>query len=831
MAADPDTPPRALVVGSAGSGKSGTLRQLRAALSDRGVEVVLAQPGADLDDIPADDIVLVDDAHLIDEHGLEALSRRVDDPAAGIVVACRPWPQSDAFRVLARRLEASSPAIVLGHVTAADAAAHHTGAALPPACIDSLLEMCGGATWLVSEALALHGDDGCRGEADHDAIATELQEVIAHRVQTLDSGLREAIEVLCLAPAGRVPAAITDDMVAAGHAEGLLQRNGQPAPVVRAAVRATVPVQRVVQLFAADDLDDADRAGLLGDLRDPRIAAALLKSADATLLTDPQRAAELYERAEQCGADTALVALGRARAAWAQGRIDAASAALDGLLAHDDPALREQAATIAAAVWAARGVLTESDATYHAVPSVDPVYEAHAAVAALAVADRDRVMSLREDAPARTMPSTLTVSMDLLARGMRATLTGPASAALNDLVRASQMYTASASDGAIPEVPAVIAALAAINVGELDVANSVLDDALTRRHAGAWAHDRLRLWSAWVALQRERPHDAQAALHAASSELNPREKLLADALVVALARRYGDLAELTSTWRETRARLLGAQFDLFSVLPLCEFVVTGARVGEPDWMQPHFAAALEQVQRLGSPPFWTAHLHWTGIQAGILNNRSADLRPHARELVAAAPHNRLAAMMAQAGRVWTAVLTKSVDVDAVEQAAFGLATVGLAWDGARLAGQAAARTDDRRSISRLLSCARQLHPRENARPASVDDAGPVSAPAPRADAALSIREREVAVLVLQGKTYAEIGNSIFISPRTAEHHIARIRRRLGATTRSDLIGKLRRILDAEPEESAAVRESTSPDSFAPPAPEIPIRAREHPLPG
>ncbi|MDQ1168197.1 DNA-binding CsgD family transcriptional regulator, partial [Microbacterium proteolyticum] len=60
---------------------------------------------------------------------------------------------------------------------------------------------------------------------------------------------------------------------------------------------------------------------------------------------------------------------------------------------------------------------------------------------------------------------------------------------------------------------------------------------------------------------------------------------------------------------------------------------------------------------------------------------------------------------------------------------------------------------------------------------------------------LSDREREVAVLVLQGKTYAEIGETIFISPRTAEHHIARIRRRLGATSRSDLMARLRMALD------------------------------------
>jgi DNA-binding CsgD family transcriptional regulator len=65
---------------------------------------------------------------------------------------------------------------------------------------------------------------------------------------------------------------------------------------------------------------------------------------------------------------------------------------------------------------------------------------------------------------------------------------------------------------------------------------------------------------------------------------------------------------------------------------------------------------------------------------------------------------------------------------------------------------------------------------------------------------LSAREREVAALVLRGKTYSEIGAAIFISPRTAEHHIARIRRRLGATSRSDLLTKLRLALEGATEE-------------------------------
>ena len=104
---------------------------------------------------------------------------------------------------------------------------------------------------------------------------------------------------------------------------------------------------------------------------------------------------------------------------------------------------------------------------------------------------------------------------------------------------------------------------------------------------------------------------------------------------------------------------------------------------------------------------------------------------------------------------------------------------------------------DRKVAARLLSCARELHPADGIRKsiaAAADDARRADPPAPP-DEVLSERELEVARLVLQGKTYAEIGEAIFISPRTAEHHIAHIRRRLGATSRSDVIAKLRLLVE------------------------------------
>ncbi|WP_216698764.1 helix-turn-helix domain-containing protein, partial [Arthrobacter sp. H41] len=69
---------------------------------------------------------------------------------------------------------------------------------------------------------------------------------------------------------------------------------------------------------------------------------------------------------------------------------------------------------------------------------------------------------------------------------------------------------------------------------------------------------------------------------------------------------------------------------------------------------------------------------------------------------------------------------------------------------------------------------------------------------------LSGREREIAQLVLEGRTYREISEAIFISPRTVEHHIARVRRRLGVTTRSDLLARLRLILGESAQENPLI---------------------------
>ena len=61
---------------------------------------------------------------------------------------------------------------------------------------------------------------------------------------------------------------------------------------------------------------------------------------------------------------------------------------------------------------------------------------------------------------------------------------------------------------------------------------------------------------------------------------------------------------------------------------------------------------------------------------------------------------------------------------------------------------------------------------------------------------LSEREQMVAQYIVDGLTHKEIGAQLYISPKTVEHHVAKIRQKLGASTRAEMLAALRSQLAA-----------------------------------
>lgn len=745
--------PRAFVVGTAGSGKTSLLRRLHSELRREKRDVTLFDAsGASGSRVPASHVVLVDDLHLLPHERLAEIRDRADDTGSALIVAARPWPLTGASRAIARQLERDRPSIVLGHVSRADLLSPAAGTALAPRCVDLILEATAGVSWLVAAALDWHDDIDCADDPAHLDLIGMLCEQVAHRLELVPSGVRRLIEARAVSNRF-IDTDENRDVVRESHAEGLLLRDGRPIPVVRTTVREAMPARRFVDL----------------------------------------------------GAGGRELAADRAQSLWRSGRIDDAGALVDAAIEESGP--DDGLADLSAAIWSARGMMAHAHTLYRAYPPSGHESTARAAIAAVCTG---HPLDDTASAPATSAPTALRSALAGVRDALAATLGDrPDPQVVTDLVRATELYTASRTSDPVPELPAVVAAAAALHLGDTATARAVLDDALDGHHGGSWARRRLLLWTAWTAVHEVRPGAAEHALELAAAEAgptSPRDRLLAHAVRVALARRYQDETALTAAWQNARPGLLRVDIDLLLLLPLGELVCAAVKVGDARSVERPFAQALEIVAQLGEPGLWSPHVHWAGIQRGILASQPSSLTSHARALVSAGRTSPVAAAMARAGRVWTSVLAGTVDPDAVEESARALAAIGLTWDAARLAGHGAARTDDRRIGARLLACARELHPNDPGRGAATPAGTTPDAESTHADAVedvLSEREREVARLVLQGKTYAEIGETIFISPRTVEHHIAHIRRRIDAQSRSEMIAKLRLLMDRSSGEKGA----------------------------
>lgn len=817
---EPQARLRVGVSGVGGAGKSTLLDELESRYRAVGVDVRRGHSDLDSHAVSGRGAVLVDDAHRLSDSDLTRIHAIVEQQRElDVVVAYRFWPQPPGLLRLAGVLERHHPSVVLGPLDREAVATCVTAALRKPApqsLVDQVLHLTAGMPWLV------HRVAGAMDDRIEPLNLRTVMDGLGYELDTINPELRELLLALTLGfdLSGRVPSTLEqasvsiDALVAEARAAGLLLPDGQLIPLIERTLVHTTPVHHIRTLQRAlVDSGNSDgpafvemaRALAHSGLKDDRVARSLERAGDGALVTQPSVASTFYSEAVDAGADEIQLAARRAQAAAATGALDDSNRILDTLFTQVDPPDLTRAADVAAAVWAQRGMLARAAEIYRWL-GADRVASSAALAGVALIGDGDRAGAddmFTARAPAGS-PTVLAAAVTLTWQGIRDSVDGFAGDALPSLIRASDLMSASGAVVPVPDYPAALAALVALHSGELAVADSVLDSALARGQCGLAARPRLLLLRGWTAMQADRPdraHVAIAEATAGTAELTKRDELLLRALEVGLARRADDAPALVSAWQRARESILHVPVDLYGLMPFEELLVAAARLRESGRLQSHLTQAWALLERLGNPPLWSIRLHWSAVQAAILTERPSDLAPHAAALVRAAEHNRLAFVLAAAGRVWLSVLAGSFDVAAAESAARGLASVGLTWDGSRLAGHAAARTDDRKDMVRLLACARDLHPGVAASAPQAYGAAEAS-PAPRApggggrdESGLSAREREIARLVLEGKTYREIGETIFISPRTAEHHIARIRSRLGATNRSELLTLLRVALD------------------------------------
>ena len=805
--------------------------------------------------------VLIDDAHLLDEPELARLAELARSPGQRLLVAHRRWPARPALTALGSILTAHRPPVVLGHLdrpAVAGRVAELLGTPCPELLARLMFEQTAGLPVLLEQLVVGLRDTG---QLSVDAVRrlvprtrldvpVGVREQLRYVIEALPAEVRDVLFAATLSTGGdtgtlghllEADGPAIDRALQAAQATGLMTDQGAVVPLVGRLLLRLTPAaytNRICDRLAALQLGrggamlPVGQALLRTSARSPQVAAALLAAGQEALGSAPELAGRLFAAATAAGAQSAALLVGRADADARCGRLDEALRLADETLrlADETPgsghaAEQARALGITAAVLAHRGMLSRAAELYRLTDTPGAAGYPMIAVPVLAgigaLADARKVLA-DCGGTADATPTLLGGVESLIAAGVEESIAGSSVAALSKLSRAASLLESAGSTPLLPDTPAALAALVAMHAGEFAAAASVLRRALSARQGGRLAAIRHRLLLGFLAMTRGHTGDAHALLTAAGADrpvLEPRDELFAAAIAVGLARREGDLSALQRGWSRARDALLQHPVDLYVLLPLGELAVAAARLSEQWWIEPHLRQADALLEQLGGPALWRVPLHWYGVHAAIAAESPRDARRHVSALAEAATEGPYAAVLAAAAACWMRVLAGAADVEQVVTTARQLAAAELGAEGARLAGQAAIRATDRKAMTVLLECARAVRPGVSPGAAAAVPGPGAGTPVPHdppvptpgrntavnghqhvqavPDATLSAREQEIARRVLTGLTYKEIGAQLFISAKTVEHHMARIRRRLGAQSRRELFGQLRAMLAAE----------------------------------
>ncbi|WP_063727213.1 helix-turn-helix transcriptional regulator [Streptomyces sp. RTd22] len=744
-------------------------------------------------------LVLVDDLHWIDTGSLEALAfaaRRIDGEPLAVLAGTRDTAGAAAF--------SGFPTLALGPLDASAAVRLLDGQPYPPTGGRRMriLDQAAGNPLALVELARAYGTDGPAPAGDPTAEdllppTDRLMRLYAADLDALPDATRRA---LLLAAADERAVAGRIEALAPAEAAGLLRITGAGDarrarfrhPLIRSAIYHSVPLaarRRAHRDLAASLSGEPDRRAwhlaAAAEGPDEEIAAALEESAGrartrggyTAAVTALERAAELspapHDRARR------LVAAAREAVATGQPHWVRELAARARALT-DDPALVAEASlrvgqvlTLSAEHDTALTLLTRAAED----PRLRRTAVGLASVAGFYSGDEDHRLAIR--AQAQGDPWTLAVTDPAEARSERA-------AALPALVERA--------DGD----PALLNSLGAMAwlLDETALAVRIFDDALDRWRLRGTLPTGLGCTAGWAYLD----HGlwAQARLAAASTVSSVAGLPHLEAAVRSL-----EAAPLALTGRTAEARTAAsAALSLVdpdrsrAVAVRARWALGMAAVAEgdqstayeqfrllftPDGDPVHYACSHAGVAELAAAAVRTGHHAEAAAIVERTEKRLADdLSPRMRALIhrahalldpsGAEPHFT-AALADPAGRQWP----------------FERAQILL--DHAEWLRRAHRITDARPLLHTALETFRRLgaHPWTDRAQAELRAAGVDPAPTtPDALTTLTPQQQHIIRLAAKGLSNREIGERLFLSPRTVGSHLYRSFPKLGVTARSQL---------------------------------------------
>jgi DNA-binding CsgD family transcriptional regulator len=586
--------------------------------------------------------------------------------------------------------------------------------------------------------------------------------------------VRNAIADLTRATADQVGlAAVTSTPVTAAcrveaFAAGLTDVRGVVARVVAEALIGTLDdaarrdlSERVSVEWSAGALTDeeATAAFLVVGRAPPSGADAIVNAASRWTPVDPVRALAALDLI----ADSALTNELRMRGLALSGRMTEAAGVADRLLTKGPS---PQASLVTAAGLAAAARFRVAAGAYEAS---DPDDELRIGAPLLGAPVRAAIGQRAAVSPGPS-GSLTAAAVSTFAGGASGLVEGREDA-IAELRDGAEL--AANSDATLwPDTPHTLASLALTLDFEHERATQLLAHGLSNQVGGAAHRPRQRLLTGWVAVRAGRWTDAESTVADLSeTALGLRDRLALAGLQVALARRSGDITALERQLGPAFELVLRHPIDLVSLPAHGEIAIAVARMGSTE----RAGGLLDQIEAFVEPlpsrP-WKGHAAWTRVVAGLLASNQDWIDTGAASL--SAPLEDIAAVVAD---------LQSAPVTAVGQAVGLLEALGQIHEAAIVASAAAlGRGDDSgRVLVTTASRLRGLLPGRGREAASGLEA-------------LSDRELEVARELIDGRRYKEIGERLYISAKTVEHHVAHIKTKLGASSRSEMISALRQAL-------------------------------------
>lgn len=772
----------AVVRGNGGTGKSEFLDEVLAARQNAEAPTILiaarSDPSADALSAASTDqaCVVVDDAHLLNDAGMQlvvALAEKRPPRAGGLIVTMRPEPTPSLARLAEIALSGGTLANLgpLSESETATICSELLGSAAPGDLIDDLLDQTQGQPLMVVPALHAWLDERENGIERSPAPEAVVQKVELQMFQ-LQRGQRELL--LTLALAGSDTASASELLNAHPVWAAELERSGL-APLRPDGTLAPMAAEAVISAGTSSDLVSAHEllAETLSGLgvepaaaadhfwrsrsRSPQATLAYMDAGNSLLAVEPADAILWFERAAALDPGSPDAYSGRALCHLLLGRPSEALAdASDVLLRQPEHALSQ---AVIAGAHAQRNLW---DDAAQVVEQSDPwLWFACRAIGGY----------LDESAPSAAPRDAFEEAASLLqATGSS---DGPELADLASVLRRlAQLARDTPQEVGTPVSSHEIGAVAALALGELRLARVVLESAppvavrsTAMTHLKRWIEVRLG------ADPPPAPDDDDVDITALAVEAT-------------VARRSGDVTAGSHLARRLADVTAVRDPNLLNFDAASELIVLARRFKVSNVTEELDARLHRFLERLGNPPAWGARVAWCELEAAAAVRDVAAVKAAATQLLELATVVPGLAPLATAAHVWPSVLGEQPDIDLVRSAVAELRDSGFVWEAARLAGQAAIRIEDAGDAKSLLGEARTLRATQRNELRSEDGSSA---------AGLSDREVEVARHVLNGLTYKDIGEALFISAKTVEHHVSHVRRKLGVSgaSRAEFLAALR----------------------------------------